>query len=201
MLTYAGMWSVYYQDGTQEEEGAHALRNKNVSLKTAVSRKSMKTSKLVRIKHQANRSVEIHSLHHGWTPLHAKIGLQGDMIMAFFEEPFRGTTKIQNPKPNKSKISGKIYPDGGGGSTSRGGLIAWDNGQMWVRETIHIDEYKAINREIVSKLTGSGPVRLETALEAIKTTTHIDEHKARDERKGKHIGMSDTQQLSHADVC
>ena len=78
---------LFGQDGTQEEEEAHAFRNKNVSLMTALSTNSMNASKLVRIKYQANGSVDIHSLHHGWTHLHANIGLQASMIMAFFEEP------------------------------------------------------------------------------------------------------------------
>jgi hypothetical protein len=141
------MWSVYYQDGTQEEGGAQALRNKNTSIKTEVLRKCIASSKLVRIKHKADRGLEIYSLYHGWTPIHGKIGLQGDMIMAFFEGPLRGASKPS------AKICGRIYPDACGASLSRGGLIAWDNGQTWVRETTEIDERKAIKREIVPKFS------------------------------------------------
>ncbi len=84
---------MYYQDGTKEEGGAQALRSKNMSLKTEVLRKCIASSKLVRIKHKADRGLEIYSLYHGWTPIYGKIGVQGDMIMAFFECPLRDASK------------------------------------------------------------------------------------------------------------
>ena len=120
-----GLWTIYYQDGTMEnpelEESWYKSQEKD--LKNLVKSKGRTQTKLVRIKHQQDRMLEIFSELQGWTPARGKMNLTGDSIMAFLD------------RDKSSKVNGRIFPDATG---LYGAIIAWDNGQTWVLETKNI---------------------------------------------------------------
>ena len=54
------------------------------------------------------------------------MALSGVDVMAFFDK---------NQEGKSSKVNGRIWPDASG---KYGGVISWDNGQTWVRETLSV---------------------------------------------------------------
>ena len=120
-----GLWTIYYQDGTIENPELEKswYKSQEKDLKILVKSKGRTKTKLVRIKHQQDRRLEIFSELHGWTPARGKMNLTGDSIMAFLDQD------------KSSKVNGRIFPDATG---LYGAIIAWDNGQTWVLETKNI---------------------------------------------------------------
>ena len=78
------------------------------------------------------------------------MALSGVDVMAFFDK---------NQDGKSSKVNGRIWPDASG---KYGGVISWDNGQTWVRETTstHLTAYQSKDPVVVNMTALNPTTRL-----------------------------------------